>query len=156
MRNDKAHFNQQADLEFDVGHAGLRIWVAWETKMSGDADAVYPHLRATCWSDTRAGSSETTVDGELFSIATLRRFHDELIDAHEQLNKGMSAALTDNEPEFFVEVEVIDGRGHMKLTAELTPNYTDESHRVSMEFDQTQLRLLIDRVHDLFARLAMN
>ena len=119
--------------EPDFVIAGLSIWVDGpQTYADGQVDRQWLEIRAVA----EATGSRIEIAGPFLRRTDFRHFQKSLMSIHRDLSGA--AFLGSMEPALELSVAG-DGMGHVNVTLEITPNYTNQAHRLSWTVDQTEL-----------------
>jgi hypothetical protein len=108
-------------------------------------DGNWLHVTAQCAQD----GAIVAAGGPILDAADLQRFRDELTVLH-RTGSGQ-AELIGAEPHIVVRVAAADGRGHLRVRVELTPDPQTQGHWFAYEMDRSYVAEAIRQLDAVLA-----
>jgi hypothetical protein len=131
----------------DIAFHGLSIWVLGRT--FPDSDHSWDGNMLTVRLRMETHGSVVDVTERDVHISVVGRFVNDLAALNDTL-RG-TAKLNPLEPSFDLEF-VGNGKGHIDVTVDLTPNHMTERHKFMLSIDQTYLGPILSRVRSILDR----
>lgn len=144
---EKPELDLQRDQDPDLEICGLRIWVLGRSSPASHDywDGNWLNVRALY----EAGRSRVETEGTFVRVDDFAQFVAQVDDLYRTLHG--EALLKPLEPNVTVRL-VGDGRGHLDVTTEITPDHLLERHEFSDAIDQTYLPTLASAGRRLLER----
>ena len=143
MRPDRIDALGESDLTL----GGLRLWVhGREFEDASDYwDGNWLRVSMRC----EYPGAQVSLDGPVLHLGDLRSFLSQVEELHATFHG--SAQLACIEPNLQVGL-VIDGKGRVRVTIDITPNHLQQNHRFVDELDQTHLRPVMAACRTILSR----